>query len=91
MQQSDEKAIKLIKTLGEVVKDYRNKSGKTIYRISAESAVSKATWREVEIAACKDLNFTTFWKIAEGLEITPEELISALKKKLGEDFSLIEE
>lgn len=91
MQTNGEKAIKLIKVLGEVVKDFRQNSDKSIYKISAESGVSKSTWREVEIAACKDINFTTFWKIAEGLEIAPKVLILALKKKLGEDFTLIDE
>lgn len=91
MQANGEKANKLIAALGEVVKDFRQNSGKSIYKISAESTVSKSTWREVEVAACKDINFTTFWKIAEGLEITQEELILALKKKLGNEFTLIDE
>jgi len=90
MQANSKQVNELITALGEVVKDFRQKSGKSIYKISAESAISKSTWREVEVAACKDINFTTFWKIAEGLEIAPEELILALKNKLGKDFTLID-
>lgn len=60
---------KLVTTMGGIVKKYRLLTGKSIYTISAECGLSKATWREVEIAACNDIKFTTLWKIADGLEV----------------------
>lgn len=60
----DANKIKLIKTIGNVVKSRRLALNKTIYKIAAESSMSKSTWREVEIGACKDINLSTLWKIA---------------------------
>ena len=80
--------IKLIKTLGEIIKEHREVKNKTIYGISAESSMSKSTWREVELGVCNDINLTTLWKIAEGLEITPASLLTELRERLGNEFSL---
>lgn len=80
--------IKLIKTLGEIIKSHREEKNKTIYGISAESSMSKSTWREAELGSCNDINLTTLWKIAEGLEVTPASLLTELRDKLGDDFSL---
>ena len=84
---SKDKAKQLIKTFGQIVEQHRKAQGKTAYKISAEIALSKTTWREVELGA-NDLKFTTMWKIAEGLDIPLEKLISEVNKKLGEEFSL---
>ncbi len=81
------KSEQLIKTFGQIVEKHRKAQGKTAYKISAEIALSKTTWREVELGA-NDLKFTTMWKIAEGLDIPLEKLISEVNKKLGEEFSL---
>ena len=78
----------LIKTLGEIIKKHREASGKTIYSISAESSMSKSTWREAELGVCKDINLTTLWKIAEGLDIAPAELLNEVSSVLVKDFSL---
>lgn len=78
----------LIKVLGEIIKEYREAKGKTIYSISAESSMSKSTWREAELGVCNDINLTTLWKIAEGLEITPAKLLEELSSRLGTEFSL---
>lgn len=83
----DNQAI-LIKTIGKIIKDYRIKKGKSIYKISAEVSMSKSTWREVELGLCRNINLTTLWKIAEGLEISLSLLIEDVKEKLGKDFSL---
>lgn len=80
--------IKLIKTLGEIIKSHREEKNKTIYGISAESSMSKSTWREVELGVCNDINLTTLWKVAEGLEITPASLLTELSERLGNEFSL---
>jgi len=78
----------LMKAVGKVVREHRKAKGKTMYSLSAEIAMSKSTWREVEIGACNDIRLTTLWKIAEGLEISVGELLNEASKKLGEDFSL---
>lgn len=80
--------IKLIKTLGEIIKSHREEKNKTIYGISAESSMSKSTWREVELGVCNDINLTTLWKVAEGLEVTPASLLTELSERLGNEFSL---
>lgn len=84
---SRNKAQYLIKTFGQIVEKYRKAQKKTAYRISAEIALSKTTWREVELGA-NDLKLTTMWKIAEGLDIPLEKLINEVNTTLGEDFSL---
>ena len=87
-ENSKNKTIRLINNLGALIQKHRKEQGKTIYAISAEVSMSKSTWREAEIGACKDIKLTTLWKIAEGLDIPLATLISELTQKLGEDFSL---
>lgn len=87
---SNAKSKELIKAIGELVKKHRVEQNKTMYCISAEAGVPKATWRELELGL-KDFRFTTIWKIAEGLEIPLDQLIKELRDKLGADFTLIEE
>lgn len=81
---------KLMLAIGKIVKLHRLSTGKSIYAISAECGLAKATWREVEIAACKNITLTTLWKIAEGLEISPAQIIEEVRNELGEDFTLID-
>ena len=83
-------ADKLLKTLGEIVKEHRIALEKSVYKISAEASIPKTTWRRIEENIHKDVYFTSVWKIAEGLEIPPEKLIAELREKLGKDFSLID-
>ena len=85
---SQNKTIILINALGSLIKKHRKEHGKTIYSISAEVSMSKSTWREAEIGACKDIKFTTLWKIAEGLDIPLSKLIDELTQELGSNFSL---
>lgn len=37
---------------------------------------------------CNDINLSTLWMIAEGLEIPPAKLIEELSKELGKEFTL---
>ncbi len=85
---SNNKTSELIKSVGEVVKKRRKTLCKTMYALSAEVGMSKSTWREVEIGACKDIKLSTLWKIAEGLETSVADLLNEVGEKLGEDFSL---
>lgn len=87
----ESKRVKLIKTLGEIIRARRIKLNKSMYLISAESSMSKSTWREAELGVCKDINLTTIWKISEGLEVEAGELLLELSKKMGKDFSLADE
>ena len=57
---SKNKTIILINALGSLIKKHRKEQGKTIYSISAEVSMSKSTWREAEIVACKDIKFQNF-------------------------------
>jgi len=81
------KADYLIKTFGKIVKKHRLNQEKSIYKISAEASIPKATWREIE-HGLKNFGFVSFWKIAEGLDISPTDLIEELRKELGSDFNL---
>lgn len=45
MQDSPEnKTIRLISTLGTLIRKHRKEQGKTMYAISAEISMSKSTW-----------------------------------------------
>ena len=90
MQQgSKNRAKHLTKTLGTIIKKHRKEQGKTIYKISAEAGLPKATWREIELGD-NNFRFTTLWKIADGLEIPLGILMDELSKEVGEDYSLSE-
>lgn len=84
---SENKIRKLITTFGKIIEKHRKEQDKTIYRISAEIGMPKASWRELENGV-SDFRFSSLWKVAEGLDIPPETLIAELHKELGEDFSL---
>ena len=51
--------------------------------------MGKSLWADLE-NAIKDPQFSTLWRIAEGLEIKPHELVELIEKELGEDFSFLE-
>lgn len=85
------KAEKLIKSLGKIIEKHRKETGKSMYKISAESSISKTSWRRIEKALHKDINLTSLWKIAYGLDITPDDLIKELREELGENFILDDE
>lgn len=90
MQDDNNNKKIIIKTLGALIKYHRMLKNKTIYKISAESSISKSTWREAELGVCNDITLSTLWKISEGLEIPLDILIKELYKKLGTDFTLID-
>ncbi len=76
------------KVLASVIKKRRKKLGKSVYELSAESSVGKNTWLMIEKCVSKEPSITTIWKIAEGLDIYPDELLREVREKLGDDFSL---
>lgn len=77
----------LIKTFGIIVRRHRLSQGKSIYKISAEASLSKATWREIE-CGISNFGFVNLWKVAEGLDITPAKLLEELSAELGAGFTL---
>lgn len=84
---SQNKTAKLVKAIGEIIKRHREEQNKTMYKISAEAGVPKATWRELELGL-KDFRFSTIWKVAEGLDMPLDKLIKEVQDKLGDKFSL---
>ena len=79
---------KFMKILGGIIQSHRKSLNKSIYLISAEASIPKATWREIELGLCKDIRLKSLWKVAEGLDIDIVDLIRELKQKLGSDFTL---
>ena len=78
----------LLKVIAKVIYQHRKQQNKSIYKLSAEGTISRSTWRDVELNLCKDPAFTTIWKIAEALDMKPEDLIREIHQELGSDFSL---
>lgn len=78
----------LIKEIGKVIKKHRLEQKKTMYRISAECSIHKDTWRLIENGLVKDIKLSSLWKIAEGLELDPTDIIDEVKNVLGKDFTI---
>ena len=87
--ENKEKRQLLLQALAKTVKELRIKTGKSISLISNELNVSKSIWSDAE-SGQSDLQFSTFWRIAEALDITPEELIIKIKQNLTENISFID-
>ena len=77
----------LLKITGNIIKKYRGI--KSISLLSNEIELSKSIWSEVE-KGNKDIQLTTLWRISEGLNIKPSELIKEIENILGKDFSFLE-
>lgn len=73
-------------TVAKIVKSHRNIS---ITKISDEIGMGKSIWADLENGK-KDPQFSTFWRIAEGLDIKPHCLIKEIEDELGENFSFLE-
>ena len=82
-----DKKKEIQKVLAKIVKQKRKSS---ISRICLEIGMSKSLWSVIEKGE-KDVNLSTFWRIAEAFDIKPSVLLSDMEKELGEDFSFIED
>ena len=82
-----EEKEKLQRALGIVVKKYRARY--SINKLANEIELSKSVWSDLERGK-KDIQFTTFWRIAEALNVPPTVLIMEIQDELGKDFSFIE-
>ena len=84
------KTIKVKKELqnaiAKVVKKQRKKS---ITKSADEIGMGKSLWADLE-NGIKDPQFSTLWRIAEGLDIKPHELIELVENELGDNFSFLE-
>ena len=89
MQENSKNAtIRLVKVLGDIIKKHRLEQKKTIYKISAECAIHKDSWRLIEKGLVHDIKISSIWKIAEGLDIDPIDLLAEAKEVLGKDFTI---
>ncbi len=79
----------ILNAVAKTIRDLRLKTGKSITLISNELNVSKSIWADAE-SGKSDLQFTTFWRISEALDITPENFIKLVKENLTEDVTFIE-
>ena len=82
-----EQRKKLLKHLGQIIRKYRN--NQSISKLSNEIDLSKSIWWEVK-KGNKDIQISTFWRIAEGLDIKPSELLKELEKTMDENFSFLD-
>ncbi len=77
---------KLQLATAKVVKLHRTKS---ITKSADEIAMGKSLWADLE-NGIKDPQFSTLWRIAEGLDIKPHELVKLIEEELGDKFSFLE-
>ena len=73
-------------TIAKVVKNCRKKS---ITKSADEIGMGKSMWADLENGK-KDPQFSTLWRIAEGLDIKPSKLVEMIEHELGENFSFLE-
>lgn len=74
------------KAIATVVKSHRKKS---ITKSADEIGMGKSLWADLE-NGIKDPQFSTLWRIAEGLDIKPHILVEQIEKELGNNFSFLE-
>ena len=67
----------------------KNNRTKSITKSSDEIGMGKSIWADLE-NGIKDPQLSTVWRIAEGLDMKPHELIKKIEDELGEDFSFLE-
>ncbi|HEX7675871.1 MAG TPA: helix-turn-helix transcriptional regulator [Bdellovibrio sp.] len=70
---------KILKALGERIREIREKKKLTVYDVTGEDLLIKSRqhWQKIE-AGQLSLTFVTFYKIAQSLEIPPVELLKGL-------------
>ena len=78
--------LELQNTIAKIVRKNRKKS---ITKSADEIGMGKSMWADLE-KGIKDPQFSTLWRIAEGLEIKPHILVKMIEDELGEQFSFIE-
>ena len=71
---------KLLKALGKNIRENRKEDGRTYYDLVGEDLLIKNRqhWQKIE-SGQKNINITTFFKIAASLKIDPAELIEGIR------------
>ena len=82
-----DRRIELQKALAKIIK--KNRGVRSITQLSYEIDLSKSIWSELE-KGNKDIQLSTFWRIAESFDIKPSELLEQIENELGKNFSFIE-
>ncbi len=75
--------------LGKIIKSYRLKTNKSISLLTAEVGMTKSLLADTE-KGIKDPQFSTLWRLAQGLDIPLSHIVKKLETELGNDFSLID-
>lgn len=86
MKQERKNKIELQTTLGQIIKKYRLERKKSISLISAEIGMTKSMWADME-KGIKDPQFSTLFRMSEGLDISLVKIIKELYEILPEDFT----
>lgn len=82
-----ERKLELQKVLAMVIKKYRHNL--SISQLANEIDLSKSIWAGIEKGE-RDVQLSTFWRIAEALNMKPSELLQAIEYGLGDEFSFLE-
>ena len=85
--QIDEKKKLIMRILGESV--IRLRGEKSQFILASENDISCSIISMIE-RGLKDPQLTTFFKIAEALNMKPSELLREIENQLPKDFSLID-
>ena len=78
---------KVIIVLGKIINKYRIKNNLSLNLLANQLQTSKTVISLIEKGQ-KDPQFTTLWRICEGLNIPFSELVTEVKKEFPEDFNL---
>ena len=84
----DKKEI-LKSILSKKIKKYREISNKSISLICNEIDLSKSIWSDLE-KGIKDPQFSTLWRIAEGLNIPLSDIVIEIEQELKGKINFIE-
>ena len=79
----------LQEAISKIVKEQRLLINKSISLVSDEIGITKSIWADLE-KGIKDPQLSTFFRIAEGLEIPPHTLLKLIEEHLDKNFSFLE-
>ncbi len=85
--QIDEKKQKILNSLAKIIKKLRGRQSQ--FMLASENDISTSIISTVE-RALKDPQMTTFFKLAEALNIKPYKLMKMIEDDLPDDFTLID-
>lgn len=80
----------LLKTIGKIVKEKRQKLNKGILLFSYEYDIPNSSLAQLE-KGNRDVQITTLWKLAEALGMSFPEFVSEIERHLPKNFKLTED